>query len=204
MEPNDPAARRGPYRKGLAQRARLVAAAMSAFERRGCDLTLADVAEAAGVSREAVRHYFATVSDLLLALQGEYDARNARLSADDEPLPERVAAAVRSAYAARGSAALTALLTARAVIDGESSVGRAMRERSARLRTSLAAAVQAAQDAGEFRDDIAAPVLARLLLAAAQGLATQELVEGERAAEGDLHEEALIRLFAPSGGRRAG
>lgn len=187
---------RGSYRKGQLQRARLLDSATAVFERRGGDLTLGDVGEQAGVSRESVRHYFPTVADLLLAMQEQRD-REAEAGGGDAPLDQRIAAEIRSAHVTRGSAALTAILTASAVIDTEGRVGQAMRVRLARLRSSLGAAVRAAQEAGEFRDDIEAELLARLLLAASQGLAAQILIEGDDAAGVSAAQAALIRLLGP-------
>lgn len=172
---------------------------MRAFAERGVALTLNDVAEEAEVSREAVRHYFPTVSALLLEMQDRYDHES---SQGDEgvPLTTQVKAAIRNAYADRGSAALTAMLTAMAVIEPDGPMGQAMRERTQRLRDQLTTAVQEAQQAGEFRRDIDGAVLAQLLLAATQGLAAQVLITDEPGLHRTAVPEALTQLFGPPPG----
>lgn len=168
---------------------------MVAFDRRGDDLTLVDVADEAGLAREAVRHYFPTVVDLLLAMQETLDATTADAHATSARLSDRIAGAIRFSYSNRGPAALTAILTARAVIDARGRIGKAMTARLARLRSELSAAVLEAQHVGEFRNDIDADTLALLLLAATQGLATQALLNDPRSVAPEPTQQALIRLF---------
>lgn len=187
--------RRGPYRKGQERREHLLHVARGVFEERGPALTLADVVDASGLSREAVRHYFPSALAVLLALQASYDA-DSHAGDDDAVFSARLAAAIRTAYAGRGPAALTAILTAHAVIDPSGAAGQMMSKRVRTLRSELTDAIRRAQTAGEFRADLAPEVLATLLLAATQGLATQSLIAPSDDSEVE-REAALLRLFEP-------
>lgn len=80
--------RRGPYRPGLQRRERIIDAAAARFAVAGFSRTsLADIARDAGVTAPAIKHYFASKDELLIAL-AERRFDRARRTAQESPTDE--------------------------------------------------------------------------------------------------------------------
>ncbi|MEA9985967.1 TetR/AcrR family transcriptional regulator [Subtercola sp. RTI3] len=167
--------RRGPYRKGLAQRKQVLDVAMDLFAREGeAGTTLSAIAAAAGMTREGLRHYFSSRDDVLLAIVESVD-EDARARQPDQTLGlfEQIIDSARRNAAVPGLSALFATLAARAVIERDSAIAHSMNGRLDQLRRDVTDGVRTAQDAGAIRTDIAPEVAASLILAVSDGLTIQ-------------------------------
>ena len=66
---------RGPYAKGILQRQQILSAALELFASQGYEAsTLSAIAKSAGITREAIRHYFSSRNDVFLAIIEAQDA----------------------------------------------------------------------------------------------------------------------------------
>ena len=187
---------RGRYAKGLARREVLLDVALRLFSAGGWEAaSLSAVADAAGVSREAVRHYFPSRSVLLQEVLADSEARfrAAVGGGADKSMTGRLLLGRERAAAAPAVVALVANLTAHAITDGVGDLRGTMQERLWGLESDLAEAIQKAQADGELRSDIPARVLARLILGASDGLAAHDLLLGRT--ESDVL-PTLLELFA--------
>jgi AcrR family transcriptional regulator len=151
----------------------LLEAALRVFARRGYRTArLDDVAEAAGVTKGAIYHYFATKEALLLRVVEHYQAlafgraedalRDARL-----PAAVRIRMLVRKVFARRErhtSDHLLALLIRGVAHEVPHVHDRWLRDGPSRLWTLLGALVDEGKARGEFRPDADGEVAARILV----------------------------------------
>src|SRR3954453_3955858 len=80
------ATRRGAYDKGVRRRREILDRAIEVFAERGAEGTsLRAIGQAIGVSHAALKHYFASREELLIAV---YPAAEQRSIADDPPPPD--------------------------------------------------------------------------------------------------------------------
>ncbi|PCN48865.1 TetR family transcriptional regulator [Curtobacterium sp. 'Ferrero'] len=177
--------RRG-YRKGAERRAQILDETIRMVAAQGVDASsLRSVAEALGITHAALRHYFPSRDDLLLAVYHEHEVRS-------QPDPDRQKSAIGDMRdsavrnrAVPGLVQLYTTLSADAVQEGHPSTREFMRERFASLRAELAGWIRADQEAGRIRADLDPVDLAALSIAASDGLQVQWLldpgaVDGER------------------------
>lgn len=180
MDQSEPVhAPRGQYAKGRARRQALLDAALELFGAGGwAAASLSAVADAAGVSREAVRHYFPNRTVLLQELLADLDARSREAVAKtaDKSLRGLVRSGREHAADSPAVVALVATLTAYAITDDSGELRGPMQERLEALESDLSEAIHRGQAAGELRSDIPSPTLARLLLGASDGLAAHDLL----------------------------
>lgn len=169
---------RGRYAKGLVHRQRILDAALDLFARQGYDgTTLSAIAESAGMSREAIRHYFGSRDAVLLAVvEAADDSSRDGSSGDRARLFDQIIDAASTRAAIPGLLALYSALAARAVVEQTSATGLAMTQRLTQLRQEVTDGVQASQDAGVIRDDIDAETLAAIIIATSDGLTTQAIL----------------------------
>ncbi len=177
--------RRG-YRKGAERRAQILDEMIRMVAAQGVDASsLRSVADALGITHAALRHYFPSRDDLLLAVYHEHEVRS---QADpDRPksaIGDMRESAVRN-RAVPGLVQLYTTLSADAVQEGHPATREFMRERFAGLRAELADLIRADQAAGRIRADLDPVDLASLSIAASDGLQVQWLldpgaVDGER------------------------
>jgi AcrR family transcriptional regulator len=151
----------------------LLEAALEVFAQRGYrNARLDDVAEAAGVTKGAIYHYFDTKEALLLAVVEHYQAlafdraeealRDARI-----PAPTRIRLVVRKVFGAREGARGDDLLTLliRGVANEVPRVHQQwLHDGPARLWQLLTALVDEGKARGEFRPDADGEIGARILV----------------------------------------
>ena len=165
---------------------RLLEAALEVFARDGYrTATIDDVAEAAGVTKGAIYHYFDTKEALLLRVIEHYQAL-AFDRADDAlrdstlPASTRIRLLVRKVFARRDDATsdqLLGLLVRGVAHEVPGAHERWLRDGPARLWTLIARLVREGQERGEFRPDADGEVGARVLVS---GLMLQLLWQQHR------------------------
>ena len=86
MPEERPTAVRGSYPKGVARRQEILDRAIEVFARRGSDRTsLRAIADEVGVTHAALRHYFGSLEELLVAVYRESERHD---GPDDHKDPE--------------------------------------------------------------------------------------------------------------------
>ncbi|MFE9423598.1 TetR/AcrR family transcriptional regulator [Kitasatospora sp. NPDC006697] len=171
---------RGPYRNSLAKRRQIIEAALTAFAEAGRrTVSVRDIAQRAGLTDAGVLHHFGSREALLTA------ALEARDAEAGEPDGRVAGPGMVRLFAEVAAAAAEPDQPAHAFLRGRN---RRRRERSAQALVAEGAAgavVAGAMDPARA---------ARLLLAAADGLQLQWLVEPELDQAGDL--AALTEVLA--------
>ncbi|WP_144765161.1 TetR/AcrR family transcriptional regulator [Curtobacterium sp. 9128] len=191
------APRRG-YRKGAERRAQILDEMIRMVAEQGVDASsLRSVAEALGITHAALRHYFPSRDELLLAVYREHEVR-------EQGAPDRMPSAIgdmrESAERNRAVPGLVQLYTtlaADAVSEGHPSTREFMRERFARLRGELADLIRRDQDLGRIRADLDATDLASLSIAASDGLQVQWLLDPD-AVDGERVLHLLEQIVPPA------
>ncbi|WP_066514420.1 TetR/AcrR family transcriptional regulator [Curtobacterium ammoniigenes] len=178
---------RGPYAKSAERRQQIIDKAIEIFARDGVDAgSLRSVAAAIGVSHAALRHYFPTREALLIAVYEAHEVRtdetiDAWLGEDDSPLPAMRASASRN-RSVPGLVQLYASLTAAAVQTGNPGTRAFIRERFTSLRKQIAQRVERAQEHDHMIGDADPAEVASLIIAAADGLQIQWLIDPDSVA----------------------
>ena len=171
---------RGAYAKSAVRREEILASALTVFGEKGLDgLSLTAIAEVVGVSREALRYYFSSREELLLALIDARDARSIAVVSDlspDESLMRHVEASIELQRGDKGLVSLYLSLAATAS-HGSESTRKFFADRFAQMRTNIAEAICVDQDRGRIRSDLPAPILSALIIAAMDGLQEQWLLD---------------------------
>ena len=171
---------RGPYAKSAKRREEILASALTLFADGGFEsASLTAIAEAVGVSREALRHYFSSREELLLAVIEARDARSVAMGAsavDGTPLMTRVAESGETQRAERGLASLYASMVATSVHSSDSTKA-FFADRFTSLRADIESAIRTDQARGLIRSEVEASALAALIVGAFEGLQQQWLVD---------------------------
>lgn len=178
-QPSSPAPR-GPYAKSGARRQDILESALDLFATEGFEGTsLTAIGEAVGVSREALRHYFSSREELLLAVMDAADRRSRALMAErpDSSLVDILEAGARYNVSVPGLVSLYVSLIATAAASTNVGSREFIGRRFAALRAEIAGAISAAQVAGEVRCDIPADMMASLIIGASDGLSMQWLLD---------------------------
>ncbi|MBT1610264.1 TetR/AcrR family transcriptional regulator [Curtobacterium poinsettiae] len=189
--------RRGGYRKGAERRTQILDEMIRMVAEQGVDASsLRSVAEALGITHAALRHYFPSRDELLLAVYREHEVR-------EQGAPDRMKSAIgdmrESASRNRAVPGLVQLYTtlaADAVQEGHPATRAFMRERFARLRAELAVLIEADQASGRIRTDLDPVDLASLSIAASDGLQVQWLLDPD-AVDGERVLRLLEQLVPP-------
>ncbi|MFJ4295498.1 TetR/AcrR family transcriptional regulator [Curtobacterium sp. NPDC089689] len=195
---DDAVPRRRGYRKGAERRAQILDEMIRMVAAQGVDASsLRSVADALGITHAALRHYFPSRDELLLAVYHEHEVRS---QADPERVKSAIGdmrdSAVRN-RAVPGLVQLYTTLSADAVQEGHPATREFMRERFAALRAELAEWIRADQAAGRIRDDLDPVDLASLGIAASDGLQVQWLLDPD-AVDGERVLRMLERLLPPA------
>ena len=145
------------------------------FARQGYEAsTLSAIAKSAGITREAVRHYFSSRDDVFLAIIEAQDASGHEHTASSgEGLFNQIVKSASRNSAIQGLSALYATLAARAVIEKDSPTSRSVNRRMSQLRTEITEGIRRSQEVGVIRNDITPVTLAAIILATSDGLTTQ-------------------------------
>jgi AcrR family transcriptional regulator len=172
--------RRGAYAKGVAKREEILDAALAVIARNGYQRTsVRDIAEAVGLSQAGLLHYFASKDALFVEILRRRD------DVDRERLPEDVGARVQGLIdIMRHNAEVPGLVQLYAELSTEAShpehaAHDFFTQRYAVLRRQLGDAVRTAQERGEISPALDAESVATILLASADGLQTQWMLEPE-------------------------
>ncbi|WP_413600408.1 TetR/AcrR family transcriptional regulator [Curtobacterium sp. Curtsp57] len=190
--------RRRGYRKGAERRVQILDEMIRMVAEQGVDASsLRSVADALGITHAALRHYFPSRDELLLAVYREHEVR-------EQGAPDRLQSAIgdmrESAGRNReipGLVQLYTTLAADAVGEGHPSTRDFMRERFARLRGELAELIRRDQDLGRIRADLDPVDLASLSIAASDGLQVQWLLDPE-AVDGERVLHLLEQIVPPA------
>ena len=181
----------GRYAKGRARRAEILRRALDLIGRNGFRRsTLADIADEVGLSKAGVLHYFGSKAELyaeVLRLRDEVAVPD-----DDLDLDDFVAAITHNAEVP-GLVHLFTALSAEAVEEDHEAHAFFV-ERYQLVRERLADAVRGAVDDGRLRDDVEPDQVARLLVAVADGLQVQWLLDPSFDMARDV--QALLDLAA--------
>lgn len=172
-------ARADGYENGRQRRQTILDAAFDYFARAGYHgASLRDIAGAAGVSYPGLRHHFATKDALLLAVLAQREERAAALLERDDTLPvlDRLVALLEANTAQRGLAQLFARVASEAS-DADHPAHVYFVERYARIRSHLVRGLRADALAGRIDAATDPERAAVALIALADGLQTQWLLD---------------------------
>ena len=168
---------RGQYPKGAERREQIIRTATDVFATEGFEgAALKRVAELVGVKEATLFHYFRGKQELLTAVLAERDRRTMD-AADPGDVALRLL--VPTAERNRKEPGLTTLYAVASATanDPEHDSHLYFRERYALLVSELGADILRRQQAGEVRNDVPAQMLARLAIAAFDGLQLQWLYD---------------------------
>lgn len=199
--PGPPPVRRS-YPKGVRRRQQILDGAIALLAQRGVDrASLRTIGEAIGVSHAALRHYFSSRDELLVAAYRRHEARAAADAPHDEesPVGVVVAAAERN-RSIPGLVELYATLSTDALQEQHAVTREFVRERFRSLRAAIAARIESGQRAGQVATDVDPVDAASLIIAASDGLQIQWLLDPDVVDVGRslrLLEGLLARAAAP-------
>ncbi len=170
--------------RGTERRSAIVDAAVELFARSGYQGTaLSEIAERVGVSAPAILHHFGSKSGLLVAVLADVDQRHLESGAAVfEPggleTIRRLRRFAESMRLAPQVSAIHLQLDAEHLHD-DGLVGSYVRARARAMRSMVAAAITAGQEAGEIRADVDAVAKAAEIVAYLDGAARSWLVDRE-------------------------
>lgn len=195
-EPATSRANRGPYAKTAQRRKQIIDQVLAVYDERGVDGTsMRAIAQAIGVTHPVLTHHFGSREELFLEVLREYDERFIALFGDGDDLREIIDAGAQQSLAVPGLMALLNSMVARALEAGNERSRAQFSARYAQVRQVLIQALQNGQAAGTVRTDIPLEDAAALVLAAADGLTTQWLLDGSADFRRGL--QLLARLLSP-------
>ncbi|QOC89764.1 TetR/AcrR family transcriptional regulator [Micromonospora craniellae] len=189
--------KRGPYAKGLARRQQIINEVLAVYDRLGFEGTsLRAIGEAIGVTHPVLKHHFGTREQLFIEVLREYDRRflDAR-DVGDGTFVDLIHRSTEHSLRTPGLMALLNSMVAHALEAGNDHSRAHFSERYAELRGNITELLAEGQEAGTVRSDIPLPEAASLVLAAADGLSTQWLLDGSADIKNGLL--LLQRLLEP-------
>ncbi|MEU1168375.1 TetR/AcrR family transcriptional regulator [Streptomyces sp. NPDC005921] len=167
---------RGPYRKSIERRERILDAALEAFAELGDRGTsLQEIADRVGVKQPALMYYFSSREELLLAALERRDVLNTEV-ARSARADESFVAGVRHYMEQPGLIKLYVTLMS-AATDPQHRGHEFFVERYSDLTSVVAEGLEARQLEARARGDVAAEDMARLLMAVLDGLQVQWLFD---------------------------
>jgi AcrR family transcriptional regulator len=185
------------YRKAADRREQVLAKAIELFAEHGVDASLRSIGDAIGVSHAALRYYFPSRDDLLIAVYRAHEAADHNEAEKEQSLaedPSIVDVIKSSALRNReipGLVELYATLTTDALQQQRHPATREfVRERFRRVRAELAELVRQGQRSGAVGPDVDPDDAAALVVAASDGLQVQWLLDPD---EVDVHR--VLRLL---------
>jgi AcrR family transcriptional regulator len=170
---------RGPYGKSAERRQQIIDSAIRIFACEGVDAgSFRSVAAAIGVSHGALRYYFPTREDLLIAVYRAHEnGGNEEWPGDDlSPVAIMQDSAVRN-RAVPGLVKLYAALVADAVQERHAASRAFITRRFASVRQQIARRVSLAQAQGSYPGDLDERDVSSLIIAASDGLQLQWLLD---------------------------
>ena len=158
-------------RRPVERPAEILEAALRVFAERGYhDASLDDVAEAAGVTKGAIYHYFEGKNELLLrAIEHHqtrgYEQLEAALSDRSAPVGLRVRTLLRKAFGSEDATTRSVLVMLQSVVREVPEVhAQWLAHGPMRAWQLLAELIEEGKSSGEFRRDVDADVAARVVL----------------------------------------
>ncbi|MFD5315337.1 TetR/AcrR family transcriptional regulator [Streptomyces sp. NPDC127098] len=190
-------AARRPYAKGEAKRAEIVDVALELFSRKGYDRTsFREVARLVNLSQAGLLHYFRTKEDLFVEVLRRRDERNTRFydqTVDRDVTVEGLIEIIKHNAVEPGLVRLYVAMSAEST-DAASSARQFFVRRYEMLRANIAADIRRKQAAGELPDALDPQTTASLVMAAADGLQLQWLLDPEQVDMGAMLEELVTLL----------
>ncbi|AMB60003.1 TetR/AcrR family transcriptional regulator [Microterricola viridarii] len=184
-------ARRGSYAKGVAKRDEILTEALRVIARNGYNRTsVRELADAVGLSQAGLLHYFSSKEELFAAVlqkRDEVDSRDfvgadgdtslASLAVSENPF-DSLATVMRHNTEVPGLAQLYTRLSAEAT-DASHPAHDFFVRRGQDFRSYFASSVRAAQAAGKLSPAIDADKVSTIMIALADGLQTQWMIDPE-------------------------
>lgn len=171
---------RGPYAKGLAKRDEILDAALELFAQKGYDRTsVREIARQAGLSQAGLLHHFSTKEDLFLEVLRRRDDRSSDSAAPTHTHSvDRLIRAVDRNANEPGLVRLFVAMSAESAED-DSEARAFFAARYEWLLEQIAEDVRRHQASGDIAADLDADDAASLLVATADGLQIQWLLNPE-------------------------
>ncbi len=188
---------RGQYAKGAERREQIIQTATDVFATEGFEGTaLKRVAELVGVKEATLFHYFKGKQELLTAVLAERDRRSLAVGGKVEVGLNLMAPIAERNVREPGLTTLYAVASATANDPGHASHGY-FKERYETVVRDIAVDIERRQTSGEVRTDVDAVMLARLTVAAFDGLQLQWLYDKDVDMADGLR-QLIDVLLAPS------
>ncbi|MFE6859479.1 TetR/AcrR family transcriptional regulator [Nocardia sp. NPDC057668] len=170
-------AKRGPYGKGIERREQILAAALDTIAERGFLATsVAELAEAAGLSQSGLLHYFGSKEDLFVAVLRKRDEID--IATLDALTPADLIQVIRRNTQVPGLIELFTHMQA-AAADPRHPAHEYMRLRYERGTAAFAATLRRQQGAGLLPAHLDADATAAIFFALADGLQSRWLIDRE-------------------------
>jgi AcrR family transcriptional regulator len=171
---------RGPYAKGTATREEILDVALDLFLRKGYDRTsVREIARMAGLSQAGLLHHFSSKEELLVEVLRRRDerSREAYQETPDEDLSvDGLLSVVGHNAQEPGLVRLYVAMSAEST-DQDSAAREYFEERYRWLRAGVAQDIRRQQESGEVSAELDPDAVASLLIAAADGLQIQWLLD---------------------------
>ncbi|WP_159498966.1 TetR/AcrR family transcriptional regulator [Microbacterium sp. 18062] len=185
----------GRYAKGRAKREELLQATLDAFSNDSfASASLAEIAAAAGVSRQTLLYYFPSKEILFAEVVRWRDDINRRLLALDKGLIDGFPRLATYNQSVPGVIEVYSVVLANAT-DGQHPAHETFRDRYEELFATMTAEFAARQREGTVRGDIAPDKLAHLYVSVSDGVQLQWLYD--RTVSIPAHLETFLQLVAP-------
>lgn len=171
---------RGNYAKGIAKREEILDVALELFALKGYDRTsVREIARSAGLSQAGLLHHFSTKEELFIEVLRRRDVLNReafRANSDDPSSISQLVSVVRQNMTQPGLVRLYVTMSAEST-DVDSPAHGFFEERYRSLRAEVANDVRTKQEHGGLSAELDPDAIASLLVAAADGLQIQWLLE---------------------------
>jgi AcrR family transcriptional regulator len=193
--------RRGRYARGAAKRDEILEVALRVFTANGYDRpSVREIARLTGLSQAGVLHYFSSKEELFTEVLRHRDDRNEQRYDENSGNPVTAAGLISIVEHNTEEPGLVRLFVA---MSAESTaVDSAARsffiERYRKLRSDIATDVQQKKEEGVISETLDADTIASLLIAAADGLQIQWLLDPENVDMGARLQD-LWRALRPGG-----
>lgn len=168
---------RGSYAKGIAKRAEILEVALDVVAEMGCrNAPNVEIARRVGLTQAGLMHHFGSREELYMAVLRARDERDTEAHWIREPNFAGFLGVIEHNTTVPGLVQLYVEFSAEASI-GKHPAHEFFIERYEWVRQSMKQAVAAAQESGEFGPNVDAGIVADLVIATADGLQQQWLLD---------------------------
>jgi AcrR family transcriptional regulator len=189
-------ASRGPYAKTAPTRDQALTAVLAVIAERGLSsMSLQQIADAVGLTKQGLLYHFGSREGLLLEVIRRSDEINSVVSGNQSRFENLIELDERNMRVPGLLELYLGLLGTAVAESGDTPLRRNFTERYRIVRGGLADDVEALQAAGRMRDDLDPTVIATLMVAVSDGVQTQRLLDSSVPAIEALR--ALQTLLAP-------